>query len=780
MIRHFVTLLLLHFSLGIALSQQPTQTIRGLIADESSGVPLPTATVVILNIQPVMGTVADSTGIFKLTSVPVGRHDLQVTIIGYEPVFLREVLVLSGRETFLTVTMRESTTQLGEVLVKPNILKEKPLNAMSMVSARMLSVDEASRFAGGFDDPARLAASFAGVASNVGNNGIVVRGNSPKSLQWKMEGVEIPNPNHFADMSALGGGGLTALSVKMLANSDFFTGAFPAEYHNALSGVFDVMMRNGNNQQHEHSVQVGVIGVEASSEGPLNAVNRSSYLVNYRYSTLGLLAPLLPANGEGVTYQDVSFKMNFPTKRLGIFKLWGIGLADGSGQIAKVDSLQWKYNQDKETQDVDQMMAAGGLSHQYFINNRAYVKTNAATTIDRLDLFTRRLSNQMVLQPANQIRNSNQTFVFSSFINQKLNTRHTNRTGFVATGMRYNLLLKDQTLADEPLSTIVDEQGFSTLLSAFTNSSLKLGSTLIMTLGANAQFFTLNRHYTVEPRAAIRWQMAPTQSLAIAYGLHSRLEKLNYYFNTHSANDNTLVNRHLDFAKAHHWVMSYDQLLSDQLHLKAELYYQHLYNVPVVSGTSFSFINLQNDWFFNQKLANQGLGRNYGLDLTLERYLNQGFYYLLTASLFNSEYRGGDHIWRNTRFNRYFLFNILTGKEWQVGALKQNTFGASIRLSYQGGDCYSPVDNDASQLADDVVFDESRAFSCQLPDSFTGHFTVSFRINKIHTSHEIAIKCLNATMQDEFTDFQYNHITQQVDQRRDVIFIPNLSYKVEF
>src|SRR5690554_3967378 len=285
-------------------AQQPTQSIRGNITDQYSHEAVAFATVIILNTDPVIGTISNDEGYFELKDVPVGRYNIQVSFIGYEPAIIREVQVISAKETLIDIQLKESQTRLDEIIIKPKVNKDQPLNAMASVSARMLSVDEAKRFAGGFDDPARFASSFAGVASNIGNNGIVVRGNAPKFLQWRMEGIEIPNPNHFADIDTFGGGGLTALSTQMLANSDFFTGAFPAEYGNALSGVFDIFMRNGNNQKHEHAFQVGAIGIDASSEGLLKKGGDASYLFNYRYSTLALIASLLPENAGGIRYQD--------------------------------------------------------------------------------------------------------------------------------------------------------------------------------------------------------------------------------------------------------------------------------------------------------------------------------------------------------------------------------------------------------------------------------------------------------------------------------------------
>ena len=765
---------------SVLYAQQPTQSIRGNVNDIFSLEPIVYATVVVLNTNPVIGTSTDDNGNFVLTNVPVGRHDIQVSFIGYEPVIVREVQVISAKETILDIQLKESQTALDAVVIKPRVNKERPLNSMASVSARMLSVDEAKRFAGGFDDPARLASSFAGVASNVGNNGIVVRGNAPKFLQWRMEGIEIPNPNHFADLDAFGGGGLTALSTQMLANSDFFTGAFPAEHGNALSGVFDIFMRNGNNQKHEHSFQVGAIGIDASSEGPLKKGGNASYLFNYRYSTLALIASLLPENAGGVRYQDLSFKLNFPTKKSGTFTLWGMGLIDRSGQKAKRDSLDWVYYSDKEEQDVKQYMGAVGLSHRYFLNDKSFIKTTLAATTNGLDLSAKTLDNQLILSPLNNIKSNHSTVVLSSFVNTKFGAKHTNKTGVVLTGILYDFQFQNSLSNDGILQTISNESGFSSLLSAYTNSSYFLTNNITLNMGLHTQLFTLNNQYTIEPRLGFKWQFMPNQSFGLGYGLHSRLEKLNYYFATHSETGSELINKNLDFTKSHHFVLSYDRTIGENTRLKIEPYYQQLFNVPMIAGSSFSLINLQKDWFFNEKLENTGKGRNYGIDLTLEQYLFRGYYFMTTASLFNSEYSGSNGIWYNTRYNRNYLFNFLVGKEWYIGKNNQNIFGLNARLSYQGGDRYTPINETESLQTQSVVFDQSKPFSKQFPSAFTGHITINYKVNKEKNTHEFALKLLNATMYEEFTSFEYNLKHHRVDEVRDAIFIPNISYKIQF
>ncbi|MFZ4400080.1 MAG: TonB-dependent receptor [Bacteroidales bacterium] len=780
MLRYILISILVLSASVKSYSQQPTQTIRGIVIDNASQSPLAFANVVILNTNPLIGTTTDFNGNFQLNNLSIGRYDIKFSMIGYETFIERELQLTSAKEVFLNISLKENATILSGIVIRPNINKEQPLNSTATLSAKMLSVEEAKRYAGGFDDPARLVSSFAGVSSSVGNNAIVVRGNSPQALQWKIEGVEIPNPNHFADMAAFGGGGLTALSSQLLANSDFLLGAFPAEYSNALSGVFDIFMRNGNNSKNEHCFQLGLTGIDAASEGAFRKGKKSSYLFNYRYSTLALLEPIMPENAGGVRYQDLSFKLNFPTKKTGIFSVWGIGLIDASGAKAKTDSSKWEYDADKEEQNVKQYMGAAGIAHKIFLNNRQYVKSTLAATISGIDFTTVRLNDKLSYIPKNEVNNQNWNFVISSFINTKFSSRHTNKSGFTATGLMYNFLLKNAILPGNPLQIIEDENGYSTLLSAYTNSSLNLNENTTMNIGINGQWFALNHNYTIEPRIGIKYQFLSRQSLSFAYGLHSRLERLNYYFTRNSLTGNGSINKNLDFTKSHHLVLGYDFSLSEYIHFKIEAYYQLLFNVPVINDSSFSLINMQNDWFFNGKLQNSGEGRNYGLDISIEKYFSQGYYFMLTSSLFNSKYKGGDNIWRNTRYNRNYAINFLIGKEWQTGKENQNTLSLNARLCYQGGEHYSAVDKAASITAKEAIFDETNAFSEQFPAAFTTHFTASYKINKKKTSHEFALKIINATMYEEFSGFQYNYLLKAIIEKREALFIPNLSYKIDF
>lgn len=775
--KHFAALVLsMLFCVFAVTAQTITQNINGVVKDAISGKPIAGATVTIQGQS--MGMVADSTGHFQFMDIPVGRYNILFSAVGYESTLIEDIIVSSVQQPEMTVSLKEVASQLDDIIVRASGRSGVSEN-MAISSSRQLNPEQASRYAGGFDDPARLVASFAGVSSNVSSNGIVVRGNSPNSLQWRMEGIEIPNPNHFADLDGFGGGALTALSSRLLSSADFLTGAFPASYNNALSGVFDVHMRTGNNKQRVNVVGLGLIGLDVSSEGPFRTGGASSYLFNYRYSTLGLIGPII-GNNAGVNFQDLSFKLNFPTKKAGTFSLWGIGLIDHSGQDPEKDRSKWEYQDDMEKSDVNQYMGTIGLSHELPLSGKSSLKTTLAATTSGINMKTDSLNMENTLVPEDRIKNSYTNYILSSSLKTRFGRHHTNQTGITVTGMQYSLLMRTQPTLNAPLQTFADADGSSMLISGYTESSFNLGERWTLNGGVNGQVFMLNHHYTIEPRLAFKYKLNDKQFVTIAYGLHSRLERISNYFVNGGENGSHQVNKDMDFTKAHHLVIGFDKNINSQLHFKAEAYYQHLFDVPVIKDSSFSLINLQDDWFFDAALQNTGKGRNYGVDVTLERYMTRGFYWMFTGSVFKSQYTGGDGIWRDTRYARNYVFNVLAGKEWQLGEFKQKTFGINARVSYQGGDHYSPLDIDASIAARDAVYDEHNAFSQQYDPALTTHLTVNYKINRKRSTHEISLKIINANGYREHFGFEYNYLKRQMEDYREALFIPNISYTITF
>ena len=756
-------------------TERPTQTVRGIVLDSKTNAPIEFATVRIMN-SGSLGSTTDSLGRFRIDHVPVGRCNIQTSYVGYNANIFNEIPVTSSKEVYMEIPLDENVHSLAEVVIQPEIKKDKPLNAMAITGGRMISMEEAGRFANGFDDPARLSSAFAGVAGDVGTNAVAIRGNSPQFTQWRLEGVEIPNPTHFADLTGLGGGFLSALSTQVIGNSDFYNGAFPAEYSNALSGIFDMQIRNGNNQKYEHTFQLGILGIDMASEGPISRKHGSSYIFNYRFSTTSLAT----GNDINLKYQDLSFKLNFPTRKAGTFSIWGIGLIDRY-KPEILDRNEWETQGDRQSGNTTFDKAAGGITHKYLINADTYIRSSLAATYAKDHTEADQVTEDDKLVHVGDIRNSKWDIVFNSYLNKKFNSSHINRTGITITGLKYDLDYKISPNfgLDIPMEQISKGNGESCVFSTYSSSVINLNNHLTTSLGITAQYFTLNKNWTVEPRAALKWTFNPKHALALAYGLHSRRERLDYYFVEQEVNGKTESNRYLNFSKAHHFGLTYDWNINSYMHLKVEPYYQYLFRIPVEENSSFSIINHQS-FYLERILKNRGSGVNYGIDITLEQYMKNGFYYMITASLFKSRYKAGDHIWRNTRLDKNYLLNVLAGKEWMVGRNKQNVLSLNGRIFFQGGDRYTPVDEEKSLIEHDIKFDETRAYSKKFDPSLNGDISFSYRINKRKISHEFSIKMLNVGMRTGMHFYQYNEKTHKIEKKDGSGLIPNISYKIYF
>ncbi len=771
-----IAIIALFFSVCCFAQERLVQTLRGVVNDRASGHPIPYATVRLTD-MPDLGAVCDSLGRFTLPKVPVGRHSVESSFMGYEPAIIREILVTSAKEVYLEIAMRENVNELNEVVVRANN-RDETMNKMAVAGARMLSVEEASRYAGGFDDPARLVASFAGVAPSVSNNGISIHGNAPHLLQWRLEDVEIPNPNHFADIATLGGGILSSLSAQVLGNSDFFTGAFPAEYGNAVSGVFDMKLRNGNNQKNENTFQVGIMGIDFASEGPLSKKHKASYIFNYRYSTTGLLNVDL---GGKMDYQDLNFKLNFPTRSAGTFSVWGTALIDKFKSSFDRNPGKWDYLEDAAQAHSTQYMAAGGITHRYFFDENTLLKTTLAGTYSDQEAFQLNFDRELNSSPFLDQYSRSTNLILTSSLNRKISNRFTNKTGFTYTQMFYNMDLKLAPFIDKPLELISKGDGNTSLLSAYNSSSWGMGDQLSLNFGLYGQLLTLNNRWTLEPRAGLKYQANAKTSFALAYGMYSRMEKLDVYFvKTQSTGDES-VNKNLDFTKAHHLMLSFAYKMLNNMSLRVEPYVQFLYDVPVMRDSSFSVLN-RDEFFVENTLVNKGCGRNIGVDIIWERALSKGLYYMVTASLFDSRYRGGDGVWHNTRFNRKYVLNGLIGKEWMLGRNKQNILSVNLKMTLQGGERYAPIDVEATMAHPDkeVQYDETRAYSIQRSPMLIGNYTVSYRINKRRVSHEFAIKGINFTGAKEYIQHLYNIKTEKIEASEQKTGLTNISYKIEF
>jgi len=780
----FVVLIYIFF-IGVIEAQYYTQVVKGKVIDKESQITLPGANVVILGTNPTIGTVSDMEGSFRIEKVPIGRYNFQFSFIGYEPVTIPEVMVGSGKEVVLEVGLMESINQLDEVVVKAHVRKDKALNSMATISARSFTVEETRRYAGGIDDPARMVSAFAGVTTgNLQDNAIIIRGNSPKGVAWRIEGVDVPNPNHFSGGNVAGGGAVNIISGQLLSNSDFFTGAFPAEYGNALAGVFDIKLRKGNSDKREFAFQAGLLGIDFAAEGPFIKRNNASYLFNYRYSTFGLIKDLGLLPSEQIPeYQDLCFKLNFPTSKAGIFSIWGIGADDLNSEPVDYDSTLWSSDWDRVTYDWKVKIGAIGLSHKYILGKKTYINTNIVGSGNKNTMDQYRLDNDLILQPNWIFFDQSTKITISSFINHKFSARHTNRTGVNYNMLFYNLDLNG-TIADDRPETyrnFVKENGDSRHAQFYTQSKYNFTSNFSVNVGLHSEYFAINDNFTIDPRFGLNWEFIPSNTISFGYGKHSQMEELKIYFINYEQNGTKYTpNKDLDLSHAHHFVLGYDKLITQNLRLKIEPYYQYLYNVPGIEDSSYSMINFKQDWGFRESLENNSIGKNIGVDITLERFLNNNYYYLITASIFDSKYKGDDGIWRNTRFDKEFVANVLFGKEFYIGSNNTNVLGINGRLNIVGGERRAPLLIQESIEAKTVVYDNSRIFEEQEAYRNFLDMTITYRINKKKHSSIWALQVKNVLGAPLNEGFHYNYENDKIEENQTVVILPILSYKIEF
>ncbi len=761
--------------IGESCGQEITQSIRGRVIDKDTQIPLPGANLVIAGSDPQIGTTTNENGEFNFGRLPVGKYNITIFYVGYEMITVRNVLLKSGKQTILTIALTEAVQNLNEIVITDQLNKSEAVNKMATVSVMKFNVAAMDHYAGTINDAARVVSSFAGVAMNPsGANDIIIRGNSPRGMGWRLEGLDIPNPNHYAEEGS-SGGGLSILNAAVLANSDFFTGAFPAQYGNAYSGVFDMRLRNGNNQKREYSVQAGFVGLDATFEGPFSKKKPVSYLVNYRFSSLAMIRTLgINLVGDAIPYfQDLTFKINAPTKHLGNFSFFGIG------GISKIHEKENTFTNDYETD-----MGVIGVKNLCFFNKSTYLQTIVAYTASRnlwdyqqpdsADVFTTRAKDDLVYQ----------TPKISLLFNKKFSATNLLNVGFVSSFTSYNLLSYRFDYVEEELLPELDQNGFTTLLEAYINWKHRFNKDVTLITGLHSMYLLLNGNYSLEPRLGLKWQFTPSQALNVGIGLHSKMEPLSTYYAQQIMPDNLpwLPNEDLDFLKAAHFVIGYENMLNENLFLKVELYYQYLFRVPVENSdtSSFSVLNY-NFGYTNRSLVNEGTGRNIGLEITLEKYFSRDYYYMVTLSLFDSRYKAGDGIMRNTRYSNNHILNLMGGKDFHLGkGLKKRVLGISLKGTWAGGQRTTPVDVQQSEKEGYTMRNEKNAFSEQWPDFLRFDFKVYLSRNRKRATHTIEIDVQNITNQLNVIGDYYDTETGKVETITQMGIVPILNYRVEF
>lgn len=804
-----ILLLLTLFSVQL-IAAQITQTVKGRVLDNETQFPLIGARVQILTsdtTQRYLG-VTNVQGEFSVSQIPLGKHELKITYTGYEP-SLTTVIVISGRETVLTIFMQERATETNEIVIEGRSL-DQTINEMATISAMQFSIEETERYAGSRADPARMASNFAGVqGADDSRNDIIIRGNSPLGLLWRVEGIDIPNPNHFA-VAGSTGGPVTILNNKFLDNSDLFMSAFPAQYGNSLSGVFDLNLRRGNADRHEFTGQFGFLGTEVLLEGPLSSKSKSSYLFMGRYSTLSMFQSLGIQIGTSAVpqYGDIAFKFNFPMKKGGHVSVWGMGGASAinikiSEQTEVTEEL---YGEGDRDQYFSTRMFAGGVTYKKPLNEKTFIHATVGGSYEgqrsKHDITWRTLDTAIVNNnPVVSIRldsifnlmqyNFNITRASSHIsVNHKINRRSLVKFGFNAELQFYNM--QDSVLSDIRVRDVYrkrwDYQGFGALIQPFVQYKYRITDNMNFTAGIHSQYFSLSNSISIaEPRVGWDWTIDSQNKVKFGAGLHSQTQPLYTYMYDQEGNG-VLKNMNMDFSRSVHVAAGYQRSFKNKMRIMSEIYYQHLYNIPVDPADTMGFYSLVNMGsgfarFFPNQLVNEGLGRNYGIELTVEKFFSNQFFFLMTASIFQSEYAGYDKIWRNTDYNANFETNFLAGYEYKIS--KKNTLSLGSKVTFAGGRRYGLVNIPASQLEQELIFLDSQYNEFQFRNYFRFDVRVVYRINQNKVTHEIGLDLVNVLNTKNLLGLAYapnlaDPSAQPIAERLQLGFLPLFYYRIDF
>ena len=778
-------------STGYAASNDFTQSIRGTVTDAVTGYPLIGANVILLNSNPLVGTITNENGHFELLAIPIGRQNLEVSYVGYYNKIIPNILLTSGKEVVLQIRLEEKAIEMEEVVIKAGRRKDQAINEMATVSARTFSVEETERFAGSLGDPARMVANYAGVMTqNDSRNDIIIRGNSPIGVLWRMEGVEIPNPNHFGALGTTGGP-VSMVNNNLLANSDFLTGAFPAEYGNATAGAFDLNLRSGNNRKTEFTGQIGFNGFEAGVEGPFLSMQngqKASYLANFRYSTLEVMDKLGFNFGTGEAipqYKDLTFLVDLPGTRLGRFKvfgLWGDSFIKLGREVS--DSSDNIYSNRGLATDFSSGLAVLGMSHTYYFNEKTRIKSTLSYQQTYSTTVLDSVQQDIPDVPFLRSRQQEDKWSFSTEFRQKINAR--NNYGFGLVLDNFNIDYIDSLNHPDygEFITRADVSGQMAMARVYGQFQHRIGEDWTTYAGLHLQYFGLNDEIALEPRLGARYKLNNRNTFNLGFGLHSQIQpKVIYFAQTWDSISRTYhrTNEDMAYTRSAHFVLGYDHLFNHDFRIRMETYYQHLYNVPVKeSFPEFSMVNA-GDFFglpMEDSLENKGTGQNYGIELTVEKFLSKGYYFLFTASLFDSKYRGADGKIRNTAFNGNYVFNLLGGYERKLG--KNLRLTLDLKTVWAGGRRYVPIDLEASIGAGEEVRDWSRAYEDRHNDYFRTDFRVGVRLNGKRASQEWAIDLQNLTGFQSIFMQGYDIHKEEIYTVYQQGFIPMFLYRIHF
>ena len=687
------------------LAFQGQGTLSGTVTDAKTGETIPGATIQILETS--LGAITDANGYYSIPNIPAKTYNVQASFVGYETMVKYYVVVRSGGTPDLNFSLKESVSELGEVIVTANPfekIEETPL------SIQKLSAEEIATYPGGNNDIAKVVQSLPGVGGSVGGfrNDVIIRGGAPNENVYYLDGIEIPNINHFSTQGSAGGP-VGLLNVSFFEGVTLSTSAFGAQYDNVLSGVLQFDQRNGNNRDLKTNIRVGSSETALTFEGPLfkgnNEASRTSFIVSARRSYLQLLfeligLPILP------DYWDYQYKITHKIDDYNELIITGVGSVDDF----RVNALDEFDEEQQATQD--QVPIIKQESNTAGISWKSRFKDGSGFT-------TLALSNNRLKNDFSQYEdNLNQTGLFLNNVSIESETK---------LRFNYTKFMNDWTVSggsivqiadyeNETLDLVNNFQYFSELnflrygvygqanrSFADNRFSLSLG------LRFDGNTFTEDGNNFLEtfsPRISGSYTFDEARKWSVNASLGRYFKIPPYTILGFRDNAGVAVNQNARYIRSDHAVLGLEYLVTPSARFTLEGFYKRYDNYPVSLTDQVSLANLGGDFSVlgNEPIASVGLGRTYGLEFLYQKKFTNNYYAILAYTLYRSEFTAFDDdnflpsAW-DSRHLLTFTGGYKWGKNWEL----------SLRTRYLGRTPFAPVD-EAATLANypSIILDYSQ------------------------------------------------------------------------
>lgn len=663
-----------------------TGKIKGAVTSGLSNIPVAGVSVKVINLA--IGTVTDSLGNYVIELKP-GNFGLQFSKVGFKSKSSLDIQVNNVKPTIIDVALDEDVASLSEVKVTASSRLNKTLE--SPVSLRSIGVAEIKRNPGGNRDISKVIQSLPGVSAPVSfRNDIIIRGGAPNENRFYLDGVEIPNINHFATQGS-SGGPVGLINVDFVKEVNFYSGAFPSNRGNALSSVFEFNQKNGRSDRMGATLTVGSSDFGATVEGPLGS--KTTYLASYRYSYLQglfklLKLPFLPS------YQDFQFKVKTRFDNKNELTLIGLGA---------LDKFKLNFNTE-QTEENEYILATIPTNDQKNYSVGAVYKHFGKRGFSQV-VISRSYLNNGAQKYQNNDESLGQTLNYQSAeAENKFRFEHTEQTGSYrinfGTGEEtasystntFNLLPFGNQIYQSKIN-FFKYNLFGQISRPFFDNKLSLS------LGARADANNYSSRMnnllkTFSPRFSASYNFTDQFSLNFNTGIYYQLPA--YTVMGYRDSSNRLVNRDVNYIENKQLVLGVEYNTLKNTRFTVEGFYKYYKHYPVIRqlNDSIPLANLGADFgvIGNNPVVGESSGRSYGVEFFAQQKLNKGFYGIFALTLFKSEFQNKNGNYIQSTWNSRYILSMTAGKilkrNWEIGA----------KFRFTGGSPYTPYNQSLSSL----------------------------------------------------------------------------------